>query len=118
MIRILFVDDEPLLLDALRASLRRERRRWDMHFALGARGALEVIAQEPVDILVTDMRMPGMDGAALLEIVRERHPGTARIVLSGQTDEPGARRLVNLAHQCLAKPARPDEIRDVLERTC
>lgn len=118
MIRILFVDDEPLLLDALKASLRRDRGRWDMHFAKGAREALAVIEQEPVDVLVTDMRMPGMDGAALLEIVRARHPATVRIVLSGQTDAPGARRLVNLAHQCLAKPARVEEIRNVLERTC
>jgi len=116
--RILFVDDEPLLLDALRASLRSDRKRWDMVFAEGAREALAVIEREPVDILVTDMRMPGMDGAALLAVVRESHPATARIVLSGQTDEPSARRLVNLAHQCLAKPARPEEIRDVLERTC
>jgi HD-like signal output (HDOD) protein len=118
VIRILFVDDEPLLLDGLRASLRSERRRWEMLFAEGARAALSVIEEKPVDILVTDMRMPGMDGAALLATVRESHPATARIVLSGQADEPASRRLVNLAHQCLAKPARPEEIRTVLERTC
>lgn len=118
MTRILFVDDEPLLLEGLRAGLRNQRRRWDMRFAGGAREALEVIGDGPVDILVTDMRMPGMDGAELLAEVRRIHPGTARIVLSGQTDEATSRRLVNLAHQCLAKPAHPDEIRGVLERTC
>lgn len=117
MTRILFVDDEPLLLDALRAGLRRDRHRWQMHFAEGGREALALMAEEPVDILVTDVRMPGMDGAELLARVREAHPATARIVLSGQADEPTARRLVNLAHQCLAKPARPEELRTVLERT-
>ena len=60
------------------------RGEWHMEFASSAAAALEILAEGPFDAVVTDMRMPGMDGAALLEEVKRRHPHMVRIVLSGQ----------------------------------
>jgi YesN/AraC family two-component response regulator len=82
---ILFVDDEPNILEGLRRSLRPMRAEWEMSFAPGADAALVILASTPFDVIVTDMRMPGLDGAALLEIVREKYPSMLRIILSGYT---------------------------------
>src|SRR5690242_17591571 len=84
--RVLFVDDEPHLLAGLRRMLRPQRHRWDVWFAESGPAALEVMSRGGVDAIVSDMRMPGMDGAALLAEVQRLYPSTARIVLSGQAD--------------------------------
>ena len=60
--RVLFVDDEPEVLDGLRDALRRYRRVWDMRFAGGGAEALALLEGEPADVIVTDVQMPGMDG--------------------------------------------------------
>lgn len=118
MRRILFVDDEQQVLDGLRDLLRRQRHEWDMVFALGGAAALLEIANGPFDVVVSDMRMPDIDGAAVLRVVQERHPETVRIVLSGQTELAAALRVVPVAHQCLAKPCDHDELRKVIESAC
>ena len=64
MKRILFVDDEPKILMGLRRSLRCYRGEWEMCFAEGGGAALEQCAQGPFDVVVSDARMPGMDGSA------------------------------------------------------
>ena len=87
--RILFVDDEANILDGLRNLLRKHRRVWDIVFALGGQAALAEMERAPVDVIVTDMRMPGMDGAALLKKVKEDYPTVARIVTA--TGRPAAR---------------------------
>src|SRR5687767_3590813 len=71
MKRILFVDDDAGVLSGLQRMLHNRRSEWDCHFADGGERALELFAQAPFDIVVSDMRMPGMDGARLLEKVRE-----------------------------------------------
>lgn len=116
MIGILFVDDEPMVLEGLANALRKHRREWRMTFAVGGEEALERLEEEHFDVVVADMRMPGMSGEQLLERVRARWPETARIVLSGQTDEDVARRLVHLAHQFLAKPSDAETIHRVVSR--
>jgi YesN/AraC family two-component response regulator len=80
---ILFVDDEPNLIDGLRRMLRSFRQRWNIAFATSGSEALELMSQRPFDVIVSDMRMPGMDGRQLLEEVEKRHPQTVRVVLSG-----------------------------------
>lgn len=116
MTRILFVDDEPRILDGLRRMLHTQRREWDMVFATGGAAALEVFGERGFDVVVTDMRMPGMDGAALLEEVRARAPETIRIVLSGYTDREAAARAAGVAHQFLMKPSSPDLLRAAIDR--
>ena len=64
MKKILFVDDEPHVLEALRRMLHYTRQEWDMEFVLGGREALARLAVCPCDVVVSDMRMPGMDGAS------------------------------------------------------
>src|ERR1017187_5896099 len=104
MKRILFVDDEPSLLEGLRRMLRPQRARWDVMFANGGEAALRMLEAHPCDVVVTDMRMPGMDGAQLLEQVRDRFPGVVRIVLSGYCEMESTLRAVPVAHQFLQKP--------------
>ncbi|MEJ5170652.1 MAG: response regulator, partial [Fimbriimonadales bacterium] len=96
--RILFVDDEPNILEGLRRLLRSERERWAMDFALGPEEALEKVREQPYDVVVTDMRMPKMDGVALLEEVRKLRPEAIRFVLTGQTDRDTALNSANSAH--------------------
>lgn len=101
---LLFVDDEEELLAGLRLQLRRERGRWQMHFCVGGAAGLELLRRQNADVVVSDMRMPGMDGASFLTAVRAAQPGTTRIVLSGQADEQLALRALPVAHRWLCKP--------------
>jgi len=105
--RVLFVDDEPRVLDGLRLSLRSKRKVWEMLFIEGGRAALEEIKARPVDVVVSDMRMPEMSGAELLAKVAQIRPEAARIVLSGQMDESAAVRAASVAHRFLTKPCDP-----------
>jgi putative nucleotidyltransferase with HDIG domain len=116
--RILFVDDDLNVLDGLRNVLRKQRHEWEMVFATGAEGALRELETAPFDVVVTDMRMPGMDGAQLLQIVKDQYPGTARIVLSGHAEREAVMRTLPVAHQYLSKPCEEEQLRNVITRTC
>lgn len=116
--QILFVDDEPRVLLGLQNSLRAKRQEWNMVFAEGPDAALEELGRGSFDIIITDMRMPKMDGAALLAEVQRRHPAVIRVVLSGQTDPEMAKRAVSVAHLFLAKPCPADTLRAVVQRAC
>lgn len=115
--RILFVDDEPNVLDGLRRMLRGMRGEWDMAFVEGGPAALEALEQAPFAVIVSDMRMPGMDGAELLSKVRKRHPGMVRIILSGFSSEESILRTVGPAHQYLTKPCEPELLIAMIRRT-
>ncbi|MGA7077765.1 MAG: response regulator [Terriglobales bacterium] len=114
--RILFVDDEPMVLTGLKRSLRPMHAEWEMVFAEGGAEALQALDRQAFDIIVTDMRMPGMDGAQLLEEVQKRSPQTLRMVLSGQSDRETILRSVNPAHQFVAKPCEAEELKSRLTR--
>jgi HD-like signal output (HDOD) protein len=114
--QILFVDDERNVLEGLQRMLRAFRQEWDMHFALSGPEALAVMAAKPIDIIVADMRMPGMNGAQLLSEIMERHPGTIRIVLSGHADPDLIMRSVSVTHQYLSKPCEPATLRSIVVR--
>jgi CheY-like chemotaxis protein len=116
--KILFVDDEENVLAALRSRLRRKKAVWDMQFARGGEEALALLDQGTVDVLVTDMRMPGMDGGELLAAVRERHPATVRMVLTGHVEAEAAERAQQLAHRVLRKPFDGEILQRVIERSC
>ncbi len=114
--RLLFVDDESNILQGLARMLRPMRQRWDMAFAGGGKEALELLARDHFDVIVTDMRMPGMDGSKLLEKVRELYPHMVRIVLSGHSDQVMILRSVEAAHQYLAKPCDAELLVETVER--
>ena len=101
---ILFVDDDKNILDGLRRRLHTARADWELHFADDAESALADADQTEPDVVISDMRMPGTDGATLLTIMQEKHPHSARIILSGFAEEEAILRTVGPAHQYLAKP--------------
>jgi putative nucleotidyltransferase with HDIG domain len=116
MMRVLFVDDEQPVLDGLRTRLHRASGKWHMEFVQSGALAVTRMQQQPYDVIVTDMRMPGMDGAQLLEYVSVHSPGTIRIVLSGYGESEQAVRLLPLAHQYMSKPCQPQQLESVIER--
>jgi HD-like signal output (HDOD) protein len=116
--RVLFVDDEPAILDGLRSALRSQRREWDMLFAVGGQAGLDELKRCSFDVVVTDMRMPVVDGAELLRQAKQLQAHAVRIVLSGQTDAESAMRTVFTAHQFLAKPCDVESLRSVVKRAC
>jgi HD-like signal output (HDOD) protein len=116
MKRVLFVDDEVAVLDGLRDRLRRQRGEWEMVFAVGGERALVECARSAFDIVVSDMRMPGMDGATLLRHIKQSFPGTIRIVLSGHAERQAVMRTLPVAHQYLSKPCDTETLRGVLSR--
>ncbi|MFH1844381.1 MAG: HDOD domain-containing protein [bacterium] len=116
--RILFVDDEPHVLKGLQGLLHRQRQCWDLVFAEGGEAGLAAMAAEPCDVIVTDMRMPGLDGNSLLQLVKDHYPRTVRIALSGFTEIKSLMNSVTVAHQYLAKPCEPDTLIGVIERAC
>lgn len=118
MKNILFVDDEQPLIDALRDLLRKDRKRWNMTFATSGAIALEELSRANFDVVVTDMRMPGMSGAQLLERVRDTQPKATRIVLSGQADRAAMTSALSLCHRYLAKPCDVATLREVISQSC
>jgi len=113
---VLFVDDDQLVLDGLAASLRKMRRQWSMEFVCGGAAAVARIRKSKVDAVVTDMRMPGVDGEAVLLLARARWPASLRIILSGQTERAVVQRTIGVAHQFLSKPCGVDELQHCLQK--
>lgn len=117
MIRILFVDDEADVLQGIRRTLRELRHEWSMEFAASGAAALEELAKTPADVIVSDMRMPGMDGWELLGEVKKLYPQTVRLVLSGHAEALSIMRSVGTAHQYLAKPCESATLKAAIYQT-
>lgn len=116
MKNIVFVDDERELLDGLRTRLYKRRKDWNMQFVLSGKEAIAVFEAQHVDLIVSDVRMPGMDGGQLLAFVKERWPTAMRIIVSGYSDPAQAVRLTSLAHQYVAKPCDDRHLENIIER--
>lgn len=113
---ILFVDDDPMLIRGLRRALQHRADDWDMIFVSSGTEALNALAAGPIDAIITDMRMPGMNGAELLLQVWKNYPSTARIVLSGQADQELVMQCAMTAHQYLSKPCDSGKIEACIDR--
>ena len=116
--RVMFVDDEPQVLKGIMRMLDSAEVDWDVETATSGAAALECMEEQPVAVLVSDMQMPGMDGAELLEQVSQLYPETVRIILSGQADKEAVFRAVSPMHQYLSKPCGADTLRDTISRAC
>ncbi len=114
---VLFVDDEPQVLEGLRLRLQPLQTKWHMTFVDSGAAALSRFEQTPHDVIVSDISMPGMNGAQLLHAISERWPATIRIALSGISDVEQKLRLLPLAHQYLSKPCRPEQLEDAVARS-
>ncbi len=115
MTKVLFVDDEPNILAGLRRMLRTYRKEWDMAFCESGVEALDLLEEQAFDVIVSDMRMPGMDGAEFLSHVRDRHPGTIRVVLSGHSQQEMTLRSIGPAHQYLSKPCDSEYLKTSIQ---
>jgi response regulator RpfG family c-di-GMP phosphodiesterase len=113
---VLCVDDEPNILSALKRSLRSASLK--VLTAGGGEEALALMAGAPVDLLISDMRMPGMDGAQLLEQVSTRWPQTIRILLTGYADMNAAIAAINRGRifRYLNKPWDDEELRSSVDQ--
>lgn len=114
MARVLLVDDEPAVLDALRRQLRRS---FEVFTAGGGAEALELMeTTEPFAAVLSDMRMPAMDGATLLSLVREKCPDTVRLLLTGQADMESTIAAINdgQIYRFLSKPSPTPDIEAAL----
>src|SRR3989304_7252459 len=118
MKRSLFVDDEPKILQGLQRMLRSMRHEWEMEFATSGQEALEILANAPFDVVVTDMRMPGMNGAQLLNEVMKRYPNVVRVILSGQTEQDVFLASSHIMHQFLPKPCDTETLKETIVRDC
>lgn len=114
--QILFVDDEPMILQGLKRMLRGLRSEWDMTFVQSGHEALDKMAEESFDVIVSDMRMPEIDGAKLLYEVKKRFPHMVRVILSGQSDNEMIMKTVKSAHQFLSKPCEAETLKSTVSR--
>lgn len=114
-LQVVFVDDEICVLQGLERMLHGMRRQWAMRFALSGPAALAMLEEQPAEVLVSDMRMPGMSGGDLLEAVARRWPGTIRFILSGHADQGMVLRTIGPAHQFLHKPCDAGLLKDTIQ---
>ncbi|MCB9898096.1 MAG: response regulator [Planctomycetes bacterium] len=116
MTRVLFVDDDTRVLSGLRRQLHDRREAWEMVFAPGGPEALALVGAETFDAVVTDMKMPVIDGAKVLVQVVERQPSALRIVLSGEADPERRVDAASCAHRYLVKPCAPETLKLEIEQ--
>ncbi|MFC1541990.1 HDOD domain-containing protein [Candidatus Latescibacterota bacterium] len=116
--KILFVDDEPKVLQGIRRMLHSMRKEWDMDFAESGYQALEILKNSHFDVIVTDMRMPDMNGLELLIEIKKLYPTLIRIVLSGQASKDVIIQSIGPIHQYMTKPTNSDEMKLIISRTC
>jgi len=112
---ILYVDDEPANLVVFEAAFEDE---YDLYVAASGHEALEILRERPIHVLITDMRMPRMDGVELLRRVIPDYPDVIRIVLTGYTDVNSVVKAVNegKVYQFITKPWQVEEVRVIIDR--
>jgi response regulator RpfG family c-di-GMP phosphodiesterase len=108
--KVLLVDDEESILNSLRRLLRSQP--YDVILANSGAQALKVMAQQPIDLVMTDARMPTMDGATLLAETHRLHPSTMRILLTGYADLTMIIKAINEGqiHRYISKPWNDEEM--------
>lgn len=114
-IRILFVDDDPMLLASTRRQLLRKMRDCDLAFFERATDAITDIQSCAPDIVLSDVRMPEMDGAEFLEKVAILCPGVVRLAWTGQSEPNQLVRVFDIAHQVFSKPCPTESLHRLID---
>lgn len=114
--RVLFVDDDPEVLAGAGRALAAEGTGWEVRFASRGSEALDAASHDQFDVIVSDLDMPDIDGLSLLGQLRDRQPQAARVMLAENPDQSSVIRCVAVAHQVLAKPCQPADLRERIER--
>ncbi len=112
---VLFVDDDPNILMGLRRVFRSMKDFWTVQIAQGGAEALTLLRNEHFDVIVSDMRMPGIDGVDVLSMARHLQPASLRIVLSGQAETEDVVNVLRYAHQYEAKPCNPTRLQERID---
>ena len=107
-----------MLLEMYRLVFEQDQDRWDIQFAPGAKEALEMMEPQPFDVIVSDMRMPGMSGADLFQEVMKRYPKTSRLIMSGYADQEQIAKCIGATHQFIAKPFDIKLLKSTIWRVC
>ena len=115
-LRVLFIDDEDMVLQSLRRALYSMNNEWEMEFVDSGAKALVLMAEKPFDIVISDMLMPGMSGAELLEEVRSRYPATVRFILSGHAPGEDVFKSITSSEYFFAKPVSVNAIKSAVRR--
>jgi CheY-like chemotaxis protein len=111
---LVFVDDEPMLLTSLRRLLHRQRQVWEMYFVSSAAEALAFLQTHHVHLVVSDLRMPGMNGAELMEALRSRFPQVRRCTLTGEIGTELLAEALALSDVLLDKPCDGTMLRSTI----
>ncbi len=118
MRRVLFVDNDPGAARKLQKTLEPMCPEWEMEVAVSGEEVLDVMSRTHFDVVVPDIRIQGMDGIELLDIVSERYPETVRIIHSELSDPEEALKSTMAVHQFLMKPCCAETMKNTIERTC
>lgn len=123
MYRMIVIDDEYIVVEGIKAMIGRQKLDYEVvGWAYDGIHGLEIIAQNEPDLVITDIRIPGMDGLSMIEAAKEKCPNTAFVVISGYTEFEYARRALQLGViGYIDKPISMDKLNKVLadvERTC
>ncbi|MFE4112951.1 HDOD domain-containing protein [Kosakonia sp. YIM B13611] len=113
--QVMFVDDESRVLSGIERAIMMQDTEWECRFANSGPEALTMLEETPADVVVSDMRMPFMDGAELLAQVRNRWPGTIRIILSGYSEPGATQRMLEVAHRFVSKPCDSAKLVEMIE---
>lgn len=113
--RVLLVDDDPIVLRALRRLLLGARPTWEIDMAESVDAAVGLLETKIYDVVVTDLHMPVLDGIALLRRLKKEQPSLMRVVHSSHIESMTAEQADEFAHAVLAKPGRPDELVLILD---
>jgi len=105
-----------LVLNGLQRTLRKMRNVWDITFANSAAEAMQILDRNPMDVIISDMKMPEMDGSQLLAQVKKRHPHIVRLILSGHVGQETTIQSIQYAHQCLSKPCDVELLKQTLSK--
>jgi HD-like signal output (HDOD) protein len=114
--KIIFIDDDQNVLQGLKRMLVPMMGSMQMEFFDLAADALKYINSSPVDLVICDLQMPGFNGVQFLEKIRSSSPSTIRYILTGMIDHPLHHSALKLAHQVIAKPCRPELLRELILR--
>jgi len=116
MTKILFLDDDEMILDGFRRMLRYLQPDWELTFHKSGLDALKDLETVPFDLLVTDLRMPAMDGFTFLRKARELRPDVPRIVLSAFLSMENIYKVIPHAQRFLSKPTRLEILASTINR--
>ncbi|MGC3990798.1 MAG: response regulator [Chthoniobacteraceae bacterium] len=111
------MDDEPAILSFSRLVFESEGT-WDVSTAGSGEEAFSVLQHQPVDVILSDMRMPGMSGAELLRNAMELYPKASRIIMSGYSDAANIAKALGATHQFVAKPFQVKDLIATINRIC